>query len=165
MEGFSDYYLDVAGTKIIISPYTITPRQSMALYEETKRLRIKYSDFGKLPPNDDETREAYNERFKKEMQKKAEESKENKEELAKEALDKAYDLPVYKDNLEYLHDCVLAIVHVFSPAMISKVTKEALQDTPIMETNNFVVKIFRQSKVPIEFSLMKVEEDQPQPIY
>jgi len=139
----ADYYLNIGGNQLTISPFAITPRKSLDLNEKITTLKIKFSPFGKLPPEDGESKEDYEKRFKEHF---AKQDEGKDDETAEQFLERMYKSTQHSDNLDYLYECLLAVAEVFGKS--GMVNKEAFMDLPMVSVNNFVVNVMTKAKVP-----------------
>jgi hypothetical protein len=149
-----DIYLDAGKGNILVNPGKVTRRQSEAINAKLVEARVKNSDFGKLPPNDDETKDEYNTRFKEWAEKQDAERKDK--ESAWDVLKRNFEYRIYMDNMNFLFDCVKGIAEVTGQS--SKVDEDRLADIPLYQVNNFVVKVCKVAKVPCEFEEIIIQD-------
>jgi hypothetical protein len=151
-----DIYLDAGKGNILVNPAKITRRQSEAINSKLVEARVKNSDFGKLPPEDGETKDDYNARFKEWAEKQDADRKES--ESAWDVLKRNFEYRIYMDNMNFLFDCVKGIAEVTGQG--NKVDDDRLADIPLFQVNNFVVKVCKVAKVPCEFEEIVITTDE-----
>lgn len=147
----SDYFIMIQGQRLFVNPMAITVKKSNQLNEKITEARIKNSAYNKLPPKDGESKEAWLERFKEHVKS---EDEQKKDESASDYVKRAFDPVAYKDNVNYMYDCLVAIAETFNQP--NKVTKEGFEDTSIVEINNFIARVLKKAKVPTEFELEEI---------
>lgn len=143
-----DYFVIIGGVRLSINPHAITPNHSNKLNEKFTEARIKQHMYSKVPPKKDEKKEdwikRYNDQIKKEEEK-------LKDELASDFVKRAIGDYGFKDNQDYMYDCLYAIAEVFDQA--TKVTKEGFANSSISDMNNFIARVCKKAKVPTEFTV------------
>lgn len=148
-----DLFLKVGLNSITVNPSSVTRRMSDSLNQKLTQARIDCSDFKNVPPKAEETKEEYKERVKAWAE---EQDKLNKDESADAYLKRQFEYRIYDDNMNYMYACVKAIAEMAGQGhKLGEIS--ALDDVPIIQINNFVARVCKVAKVPIEFQEIQVD--------
>lgn len=149
-----DYYLDINGAKMTINPFNITPRMGAMLNEKITNARVAAFVSGKIAPEEGESKTDWIKRFNQHIK---EENDKYQEEDAYSFIKRSVSTSVHKDNMQFMFDCLKSISEVFGQE--SKVTQDGFDNASVELMNNFICRICKKAKVPIEFSIDDLTPD------
>lgn len=148
-----DLSINVGTRRLPVNPYKITGRHSETLNSKIGEIRAKLTLPKGLDLEPGETREDYEVRYKEWAEAR---NKEQKSKPLSEILTEAKTLDL-DTTLGFMYDCVNAIAETFTS---QGVDVELLKDLPVYEVNNYVVRVCRFAKVPVELALIEIEGDE-----
>jgi hypothetical protein len=147
-----DLFLQVGNRRVSVNPYRITGSHTKQLNDKIGEARAKANAPKDLAPEKGETKEDYDKRRSEWLKTQNENhDKRTVDEILKE--NNTLDLA---SSLGFMYDCVNAIAETFQTRPIDSL--DELDNEPLYEVNNFIVRVCRLARVPIELDIIKLEE-------
>lgn len=144
MDYLGEVILELPNHKVNVNPWKIKRKDANALSAKITQARINTTAYGKVPPEKDESREKWLERYAEYL---AEQRKPKDGELASSYVGRMMEPTAYEDNMSFLKEVLVACCDLVNQGF--RITDDVFDELSVLEATTFCQTICKTARIPI----------------